>query len=50
MQDKTEREFVLQRLLTSAVGFNSPPYGLSHILASPLRRVIFGTTSFIFDL
>jgi len=46
-QNKTEREFFLQRLRTLSVRSNSPPPGLS--ASELLRRAIFGTTSSIFD-
>jgi len=38
MQDKTEREFFLQRLQTSSAGSKSRPSGLSRIWASPARH------------
>jgi len=47
MQDRTEGEFFLLRLLSSTAEFNSL-FGLSRI--GSLRYAIFGNTAFIYDL
>jgi len=39
MQDKTEREFFLQRLRTPSARSNSLPSGLSRIWVSPARHL-----------
>jgi len=50
MQDKTEREFFMQRLRTPFAGSDSTPPGLSRTRSSPARHLWLGTTSSIFDL